>query len=63
MKTMWRLLRGGLIYLLVIGAVVWGALALWFAFPATDGLRAALALGFVATVPSVRLIVGARRSA
>jgi hypothetical protein len=45
---MWRLLRGGLIGLLVIGAVVWGALAIWFAFPAVEGLRAALALGFVA---------------
>ncbi|MCK5361995.1 MAG: DUF4105 domain-containing protein, partial [Gammaproteobacteria bacterium] len=48
MKTMWRLLRGGSIGLLVIGAAIWGALALWFAFPAVDGLRAALALGFVA---------------
>ena len=45
---MWRLLRGGLIGLLTIGAAVWGALALWFAFPAVDGLRTALALGFVA---------------
>ncbi|MCZ6772474.1 MAG: DUF4105 domain-containing protein [Proteobacteria bacterium] len=43
---MWRLFRGGLIGLLVIGAAVWGALALWFAFPAVEGLRAALATGF-----------------
>ena len=48
MKTMWRLLRGGLIGLLTIGPAVWGTLALWFAFPAVDGLRAALALVFVA---------------
>ncbi len=45
---MWRLLIGGLIGLLAIGAAVWGALALWFAVPAVDGVRAALALGFVA---------------
>ncbi len=45
---MWRLLGTGLIGLLVVGAAVWGALALWFAVPAVDGLRAALALGFVA---------------
>ena len=48
MKTLSRLLGGGLIGLLAIGAAVWGALALWFAFPAVDGLRATLALGFVA---------------
>ncbi len=48
MKVLPRLLGGGLIGLLVIGAVAWGALALWFAFPAADGLRAALALAFVA---------------
>ncbi len=47
MKALPRLLGGGLIGLLVIGAVAWGALALWFAFPAVDGLRAALALSFV----------------
>jgi len=45
---MWRLLRGGLIGVLIIGPAVWGALALWFTVPAVDGLRAALALGFVA---------------
>ncbi len=43
---MWRLLGGGLIGLLVIGATVWGALALWFALPAVEGLRAAFAIGF-----------------
>ncbi len=48
MKTMWRLLRGGLIGLLAVGVAVWGALALWFAVPAVDGLRAALALSFFA---------------
>ena len=48
MKALPRLLGGGLIGLLVIGAVVWGALALWLAFPAVDSLRATLALGFVA---------------
>ncbi len=47
MKALPRLLGGGLIGLLVIGAVVWGALALWLAFPAVDSLRATLALGFV----------------
>jgi hypothetical protein len=48
LKALLRLLGGGLIGLLVIGAAVWGALALWFAFPAVDGLRAALAICFVA---------------
>ncbi len=45
---MWRLLGTGLIGLLVVGPAVWGALALWFAVPAVEGLRAALALGLVA---------------
>ncbi len=48
MTTLSRLLGSGLIDLLAIRAAVWGALALWFAFPAVDGLRAALALGFAA---------------
>jgi hypothetical protein len=48
LKALSRLLGGGLIGLLVVAATVWGALALWFAFPAVDGLRTALALGFVA---------------
>ncbi len=48
METLPRLLGGGLIGLLAIGAAVWGALALWLAFSAEDGLRAALAMGFVA---------------
>ena len=48
MKTFLRLLGSGLIGLVVVGVAVWGALALWFAFPAVDGLRATLALGFVA---------------
>jgi hypothetical protein len=38
----------GLVGALVAGATVWGALALWFAVPAGDGLRAALAAGLVA---------------
>ncbi len=48
LKTLSRLLGGGLVGPLVVGAAVWGALALWFAFPAVDVLRATLALGFVA---------------
>ena len=48
MKALPRLLGGWSIGLAVIGAAVWGALALWYAFPAMDGLRAALALGFFA---------------
>ncbi len=48
MKTLPRLLGGGLIGLLAIGAAAWGALTLWLAFSAEDGLRAALAMGFVA---------------
>jgi hypothetical protein len=35
-----------LIGLLVVGLSVWGALALWFAVPAVDGIRVALAVGF-----------------
>ncbi len=42
------MLGGGLIGLLVIGMVVWGALALWFAFPAVGSLRAVLALCYAA---------------
>jgi len=30
------------------GAAIWGGLALWFALPGADGVRATLALGFVA---------------
>ena len=48
LRTLVRLLGGGLIGLLVVAVAAWGALALWFAVPAVDGLRAALALGFVA---------------
>ncbi len=48
MKTFLRLLGFGLIGLLGTGAAIWGGLALWFALPGADGLRAALALGFVA---------------
>ncbi len=59
--TMWRLLGIGLIGLLVVGAAVWGALALWFAVPAVDGLRAALALGFVALGAGGLLAAALRR--
>ena len=48
MSILPRLLGKSLIGLLVAGVAVWGAPALWFAVPAADGLRAALALGFVA---------------
>ena len=48
MKTLFRLLGIGLIGLMAAGATTWGALALWFTLPAADGIRVALALGFVA---------------
>ena len=48
MRILLHLLGRGLIGLLVAGVAAWGAPALWFAVPAADGLRAALALGFVA---------------
>jgi len=48
LKTLPRLLGTGLIGLLATGATIWGGLALWFALPGTDGVRATLALGFVA---------------
>ncbi len=47
MKTLLRLLGTGLIGLLATGAAIWGGLALWFALPGADGVRATLALGFV----------------
>ena len=47
MKTLLRILASGLTGLTVTGATVWGALALWYALPATDGVRATLALGCV----------------
>ncbi len=48
MRTLLRLLGPGLVGLLAPGAAIWGALALWFALPGADGLRATLALSFVA---------------
>ena len=48
MRTLLRLLGTGLVGLLATGAAIWGALALWFALPGADGLRATLALSFVA---------------
>jgi hypothetical protein len=48
LKTLLRLLGTGLIGLLATGAAIWGGLALWFALPGVDGVRATLALGFVA---------------
>ncbi len=48
MRTLLRLLGTGLVGLLAIGAAIWGALALWFALPGADALRATLALSFVA---------------
>ncbi len=47
LKTLLRLLGTGLIGLLATGAAIWGGLALWFALPGADGVRATLALGFV----------------
>ena len=46
MKKLLRLLGTGLIGLLATGAAIWGGLALWFALPGADGVRATLALGF-----------------
>ena len=48
MKFLRQQLTVGLIGLLVTGAAIWGGLALWFALPATDGVRGALALAYVA---------------
>ncbi len=48
LKTLLRLLGAGLIGLLATGAAIWGGLALWFALPGADGVRATLALGFAA---------------
>ena len=48
LKTLFRLLGIGLIGLVGTGAAIWGGLALWFALPGADGVRAMLALGFVA---------------
>ncbi len=48
LKTLLRLLGTGLIGLLATGAAIWGGLALWFALPGTDSVRATVALGFVA---------------
>jgi hypothetical protein len=45
---MFRMLGVVLIGLMVVGATVWGALALWFTLPAAEGIRVALALGFAA---------------
>ena len=46
MKAILRVAAGGLIGLAVLTASVWGALALWFALPAPDLVRALTALGF-----------------
>ena len=48
MKTIFRMLGVVLIGLMVVGATIWGALALWFTLPAAEGIRVALALGFAA---------------
>lgn len=48
MKTLLQRLGICLIALLVSGAAIWGGLTLWFTVPGAEGLRAALALGFVA---------------
>ncbi len=48
LRTLLRLLETGLIGLLATGATIWGGLALWYALPGTDGVRATLALCFVA---------------
>ncbi len=47
LKIFLRLLGTGLVGLLAAGAAIWGGLALWFALPGADGVRATLALGFV----------------
>ena len=47
MKTLLRIFASGLTGLTVAGATAWGALALWYALPTTDGVRATLALGCV----------------
>ncbi len=46
MRRLLRAIGFSLIGLLVAGLTIWGALALWFAAPAGDGIRAALAVGF-----------------
>ena len=44
---LFRILALGLAVLAVTGAAAWGALALWYAVPAAEAVRATLALGFV----------------
>ncbi len=46
MRRLLRAIGCSLIGLLVVGLSIWGALALWFAVPAVDGIRVALAVGF-----------------
>ena len=45
--VLFRWLSASLFGLLVASAAIWGALALWFASPASDIVRALLALGLV----------------
>ena len=40
--------KAGLIGLVVAGATIWGGLALWFAFPASEKVRLGLALAYLA---------------
>lgn len=61
MKTLFRLLGIGLIGLVGTGAAIWGGLALWFALPGADGVRATLALGFVAVGAGGILVALIRR--
>ncbi len=46
MRLLLRSIGFSVVGLLVAGLTIWGALALWFAVPAVDGIRVALAVGF-----------------
>ena len=61
LKTLLRLLGSGLIGLLATGAAIWGGLALWFALPGADGVRATLALGFASLGAGGLLAAAPRR--
>ena len=61
MKMLSRFVGAVLIVLIVAGATVWGAFALWFTLPAANGIRIALVVGFVALGASVGMTVLLRR--
>jgi hypothetical protein len=57
MTSLRQRLGAGLIGLVIMGAAVWGGLALWFAFPAPDKVRLGLTMAYLA-LGAGGLIVG-----